>query len=299
MKRFFLILFFCQSICASPQDVVIASFNTFWLYDDQPSHERWWNDQRGAMGQTYTQALDLVAAAIVESDADVIALQEVESHDVVSDLVSRLSSHHDTDYPHFWTGQGTDSTTGQDVALLSKYPRDGELQLHYKSERESFLTEVDPGNEDDTGLSKVLRVDLNVEGTVIHFFVTHLKSQRGGAVSDNQRLAQASIIRRITKPLINAGGSVIVMGDLNADRGSKTLHRLRGFDDSDADLYQSVHNDNFSGLKVSYTFAGRPQQLDHILLTRDLYKEIISGSFQNSHDKETSDHALLKVTIDL
>ena len=89
------------------------------------------------------------------------------------------------------------------------------------------------------------------------------------------------------------------MGDLNADRGSKTLLRIRGFDDVYTDLFQTVYYENFLGDKWTYSYQGRPQQLEQILLSKSLYEKFESGTMQYGHKKEVSDHFPIIVTLDL
>lgn len=303
MKKLLSLLLLTLSISfvstATGDEITFVTFNTFWLYNDVPPHKKWWDDQRGDMGQTYDQALTLVAEAIKETQGDVVALQEVENESVLNDLKAKLNQL-SAGYPHAWISKGADSATGQDVAVLSKFPKatNGSLIQKYPNERESYLTENDPGNEKDTGLSKVLRVDLNIDNETIPVFVFHLKSQRGGDEADRQRLAQASIVRRITLPFISEDKKFVVMGDMNADRGSPTLRRIRGLDDIYADLLQSVYDDSFTGEKWTYKYKGRTQQIDHILLSPALRKSIQSGRIQHGHTKNTSDHYPVILTVD-
>jgi len=294
----FVLSLFVITSAARAETVKVATFNVYWLFNDQPPHKKWWDDVRGSTGQTYNQALDGVADVIKTIDADVIALQEVEDASVVSDLQTTLQGR-GVDYPHSWISKGADSYTGQDVALLSKFPSSGPPVREYPNERETYMKEIDAGNEGDTGLSKVLRVDLNISGKTLPVFVLHLKSQIGGFEADQKRLAQASIIRRLTLPLIEAGEKFVVMGDLNADRGSPTLRRIRGLDDVFADLSQPAHSDRFEGDKWTYRYAGRGQQIDHILLSPTLRKSLQSGQVIYGHGEDVSDHSPLLVTVEL
>lgn len=300
MKRFILVLFlgsfFFSSVVAS-KEVTLATFNTFWLFDDKAPHLKWWTDQRGKEGQTYSEAINAVAIAIKALDADVVALQEVENDGVVKDLQEKLASI-GVSYPFRWISKGKDNQTGQDVALLSVFDTTGTVINEY-DDREGYLTEQDAGNEKSTGLSKVIRVDLKIGDKELPVFVLHLKSQRGGYESDRQRLAQASIVRRITLPLIHGGFPFVVMGDLNADRGSAALLRLRGFDDIYSDLYQPVHNKHFSGDKWTYRYKGRTQQIDHILLSPLLRKSVKQGLIIRHDGEAVSDHfpVVLKIEI--
>ncbi|WP_085908264.1 endonuclease/exonuclease/phosphatase family protein [Kiloniella majae] len=296
--RILLAIFLLFSFSANAETVRVATFNTFWLFDDKDPHKKWHDDVRGKEGQSYVDAIEKVAEAIQKMDADIVGLQEVEGDDVIKDLQDKLKSI-GTDYPFRFTGKGGDSFTGQDVALLSKFPSLSDAKREFPDERETYLTENDPGNEKDTGLSKVLMVDLDVEGKPLSVLVLHLKSQRGGFEADRQRLAQASIVRRITLPIIQDGNHLVVMGDLNADRGSNALRRLRGQDDIGADLYQSSISKKFTGDRWTYSYKGRPQQLDHVLVSPSLRKAIKSASSQYGHGKETSDHFPIIVDLEI
>ena len=283
---------------ANSAEVKFATFNVYWLFDDKAPHKKWWDDFRGKTGQTYDQAIAAVAAVIKKTEADVIGLQEVEHDDVVKDLQVALKAM-GVDYPHRWTGKGADNTTGQDVAMLSRFPADGAPVLEHPGERETYLTEIDRGNEKTTGLSKVLRVNIKIGNETLPVFVLHLKSQRGGYESDQQRQAQSSIIRRLTLPLIRNGQRFIVMGDMNADRGSQSLRRLRGLDDVEADLVQPIHLKAFMRHKWTYWYGGRGQQIDHVLVSPALAKAVKSGRVVYGHDRSASDHNPLILTLDL
>jgi len=283
---------------ARATEVTFASFNVFWLYDDKKPHIKWWNDKRGAMGQTYQQALEAVAQTIVKTNADVIGLQEIEGPSITRDLQKKLNEL-GVNYPHFWTGKGSDPT-GQDVALLSKFSAEGSPRLEFSSEREIYWTDQSPvtkEDEKDTSISKGMRVDLKIETDVVPVFVFHLKSQRGGAASDQQRVGQASIVRRVTLPLILKKQKFVVMGDMNADRSSASLRRLRGLDDVQADLYQPTFLDKFTGEKWTYIFRGRTEQIDHILVSPALRTSLKSGKVIYGHDRSVSDHAPIVVRL--
>jgi len=297
---FVLIIMLAFSPAVFSKELKLATFNTYWLYDDKPPHLKWWTNQRGKKGQTYEESLSLIATAIKKTGADIIALQEIESLQVVNDLNKKLADI-SVEYPYVWISNSTDDITGQNVALLSKYPKahGTNIEDRYINERETYLTENDQGNESEAELSKALRVDLEFDGKELTVFVFHLKSQRGGSVSDQRRIAQASIVRRLTLPLIQSGKRMIVMGDMNADRGSPTLKRLRGFDDIYADLIQPIHNQNFNGDKWTYKYDGRTQQLDHILLSPSLRETFTSGHIQSDYNRKTSDHLILVLTLNL
>lgn len=98
-----------------------------------------------------------------------------------------------TTYPHAWIGDGTDHTTGQDVALMSKFPAVSQPIRAYPDERESYDSDQNPGGETDTGLSKVLRVNLDVGGgTTFTVLVMHLNRRSGTMLQTNSVWVQAN-----------------------------------------------------------------------------------------------------------
>jgi hypothetical protein len=112
------------------------------------------------------EAVTAVAQVIHAIDADVIALQEIEHSTILIQLQDKVRDL-GTNYPHAFISQGSDSFTGQDVAVLSKFAAVGAPIRRFPDERETYDSEEDPGAETDTGLSKVLAVTLDVAGTEV------------------------------------------------------------------------------------------------------------------------------------
>ena len=286
---------------ANAEEVRFATFNTFWLFDKDPPCERW-AEQRET--QTFDEAIEAVAGVIHSRNADIVALQEVEGPQVVTALNTKLASLGSV-YPHVFTGQGTDNFTCQDVAILSKFPEASAPTLKYPNEKEIYWTELD-GTEAETGISKGMNGTFDIHGEEVDIFVFHLKSQLGGHKADQQRLAQASIVRRLTLPAMQAERNVVVMGDLNADVGTPTLRRLRGLDDVFAPLYQPAEIDNVwprdsgdrvEGQEWSHEFDGRGSLIDHILLSRALAKKVTRVEVM-PRPEDASDHFPVVVDVD-
>lgn len=280
---------------AGAEDVSIATLNTFWLYDDAEPHLSWF-DQRP--GQDYQTRLDKVAAAIETIDADIIALQEIEGPKVVADLVETLRAR-GVDYPHFWTGQGLDAFTGQDVALLSRYGLLIEPVLRYPSALEDY-TEDRGGFPRVAALQKLMRVDLDVEGEAVTLFVAHLKSQRGGETSEEERLAQARMLRRLARAVAEKDSLVAVAGDLNDDVGSATLSTLLGRTDGSYPFQQpALRIPEADRWTHTYDPPGGPierEQLDHVIVNKFLSDRVESAEIIRFGD-DVSDHDAFKVTF--
>ena len=191
----------------------------------------------------------------------------------------------------------TDFQTQQNVAVLSKFPLSGVLRAI--PGREGYTTELDDvDSEADTGISKGMLVSFAFGGHTFQLYGLHLASERGGNEQDQQRIAQASIVRRHSLPAINEGAFVIVAGDLNDGRGEPALRRIRGLDDIWPDLIETGEARYFKAddadTRWTYEFQGERNQIDHILLSdswRDILKSTgIKPSVPDQENELASDH---------
>ena len=279
---------------AAAESVRFATFNVYWLFDDEPPLQRW-GDRR--QDQTWEQALAKVADAVAAIDADVIALQEVEDRRAVERLNEALAERNKS-YPHFWVGAGTDPFTGQDVAILSRFPNITEPILAYTTLREDFKNE--DGYARVAALQKFMRVDLEILGEAVTVYALHLKSKRGNRISsDRERLAQAKMVRRLVRATLEKGRpKVVVMGDFNDGPDSKTLREIRGLNDTSWEMSHASASENMQGEPWTYVFADRRQALDHILLSKFLFDEVTSATVIRFED-DVSDHDALAVDVQI
>lgn len=287
---------------AAAATVKVATLNCEFL-NSRKIHMRYgldfdfdeWDDATRAARLAESSAA--VAQEVQAIDADVIVLTEVGNRADFQVLRSLLS------YPHHALCQSTDIATGQYVGVLSRFPLTDIIPQipgyeFYDAE------EDDADSEQETGVSKGLRVTFQVDGEAIHLYGLHLKSERGFSEADGQRIAQASIVRRHYLPLLEAGAHVIVAGDLNDKRGDPALRRIRGRDDIGPDLIQTGIPDYWEDNTQRWTYAwrGERQQIDHILLSRSLRKNIRASAHQptaqiNGHP--ATDHRALIVEFEI
>jgi len=278
---------------ARAEEVRIATFNVYWLFDDQPPHLNW-HDQREL--RSYDQALTFVAEAAKRIDADVIALQEIEGPHIIEALNAKLG---DKAYPYAWAGAGTDPFTGQDVAILSRYPNVTEPVRQYSALTETYTDFY--GSEKVAALQKILRVSLEIARTPVTFFAVHLKSKRGAGESGGERLAQAKILRRLIRPVIDKQAHIVVLGDFNDEKESPPLGEILGRNDPGFDLSETAQHHAFKkdgGIVWTHEYGGEKSQLDHILVNRKLYHSITAGEVIR-FDKSVSDHGAVAVTFDI
>ena len=323
-----LLIFLCLfPSLAYAETFTVATFNAEFLYtskvhikyglefrmsDNTPAQQAQWG-QTLFRTQMFDQAVDSVAPVIAAIGSDVLILTEVGAQTDLTALVNAIQAN-GTTYPHVEVCDCSDPT-GQNVAILSKRPFIAEKTLTSLPGREAYEAESDdPDEQRDTGVSKGMRVAVNVlnssgDPEPVYIYGVHLASERGGHEKDQQRIAQASIVRRNAIPLLNEGEHVIVAGDLNDRRGQPTLRRLRGLDDIWPDLIQTGHwkffADGEEASRWTYEFRGELNQIDHILLSYSLRKNQ-SDAIQTSvvevasqDNPRISDHRPLIVSIEM
>lgn len=327
MRRLAAALLLCVPLTSPAETITIGTFNAEFLYtskvhvkyglrftmsqNSQAEQDQWAPPLFRA--QRFDQAVDAVAPVIAEIDTDVLILTEVGDGGDLDALVEAIDDN-GTSYPHVEVCSCNDPT-GQHVAILSKRPFIASETLRAIPGREGYEVESDdPDEQLDTGISKGIRVAVEVENSsgsdeLVYIFGLHLASERGGHEQDQQRIAQASIVRRNVIPLLNDGQHVIVAGDMNDRRGQPTIRRLRGLDDIWPDLIQTGHWQFFeAGEEASrwtYQFRGELNQIDHILLSYSLRKNQ-SDAIRTSvldvpaqDNPQISDHRPIMVSIEM
>jgi endonuclease/exonuclease/phosphatase family metal-dependent hydrolase len=316
MRAILLAFFLLVSAVAHARELTIATFNTEFLTRPKvhvkfklpftltgADKEQW--DTPGFRDQKFAEAAAAVADVIAAINADVVVLVEIGDERDVAELKVAIEAKGIT-YDHSAVCACTDTATQQHVAVLSKLPLLAVLKAI--PGRESYYTEMDDADsEEDTGLSKGIRVAFEFENRTFHLYGVHLASERGGNEQDQQRIAQASIVRRHYLPSLNSGEFIIVAGDLNDERGQPALRRIRGLDDIWPDLIQTGNHKYFKeeaqGTRWTYEFRGERNQIDHILISQSVKDLAKSGGIQPRVPEQTnplaSDHRPFVLTLDL
>lgn len=315
------ILLFCLLLGVSTslfaQPIRLATFNCEFLLPnkvhlkyglpfDNKKLPQEWRDERFRQ-KKFVEAVDKVAEHLVTLKADVLGLTEVGDKQAVQALVDALKKK-GMDYPHWSVCQSEDTGTGQHVALLSKYPIK-DIVPNFPN-RGLYFTESDYDQEGSTGISKGMKASVTVQGTALNVFLFHFKSERGGEDSDQKRLMQAEIARRVTIPYIQRGEHVVIMGDLNSEPRHEVLLTLRGFRDINEELIQTGDLYYFDNAKLrwTYNYRGQFEQLDHILLSLSLRELCVENNYRQkqwgikttiipTNDEAISDHNAVIVEL--
>lgn len=220
-----------------------------------------------------------VAEIIRSRDPDLVHLSEVENPRALKTFNDK-----------FLVGQGyrpylvpgTDSATGQDVALLSRI----ELEKIFRDPRKGF------SGKTRKSVSKhyvaTLRAgDLRLGLVGLHFLAGPLREHRKA-----DREAQADAVRRMARELAARGRSVIVWGDFN-DFDGRTLDRsgnrpitrvlewIRDLDPNDPsdDLVNVAER-----LPRPERYTNGRDAIDHILVSPELARRILEVEIPREHD---------------
>lgn len=155
----------------------------------------------------------ITAETVLALDADVLALQEVESLDVLKQFRDRYLGGPDA-YPHAMVIDGNDQRR-IDVAVLSRFPI-----VHARSWQHLRVDGVHTFDRD------CLEVDVAGPLGTLTLYVNHFKSMRGPnrssgsgrALTRAKRLLQASTVRQIVCERFGedpSDGAFVILGDFN------------------------------------------------------------------------------------
>ena len=270
----------------------VASFNVLNLFDkiDDP-------DKRDEGTHPKSVESERALAEIMESsEADVIALQEVENIDILTQF--RNSNGLADDYPHVVLVEGNDGR-GIDVALFSKHPI---------TNVESHKDEVFPieGQKDRGFLRDLLQADIEIpDYGPVRFFVNHFASKRGGKRADSMREAEAQAARNIIKRETAdfPGQKYVMLGDFNDTPDSKSVQTLTRKDNDGWGLVDAFRDEPDT---VSYPTSERTarkwgyKRIDQILLSPEMAKDQVEEqAHKHPRSEDASDHWMVSADFAL
>ncbi len=266
-----------------PEDgtVSFGSYNVKNLFDE--------HDQDPSRGTTEKpqRELEALAEVLLDSQVDVVALQEVENLEVLETFLEEFLP---DQYQHAVLVEGNDAR-GIDVAVISKFPvtdvvshKDNEFPL--------------PEGGTTKFRRDLLRVDLEVGEYPFSVYTAHLKSKRGGESSRPQRMAEAAELRRVVEEEMKPFDSrwFVVTGDLNDSPLSDTVGLIR---DGDPALVDPLEGKAWE--ERDTWPARRPRrQLDYVLFPEHMTDDLVSAEVLHHPRASTaSDHLMVKATFKL
>ena len=180
------------------ETVKIASYNVENLFDlhyDGTEYLEYIPNSSWQWNRTnYEKKLRNIARVIADLQADVIALQEVESLQALRDL-KKAAKRSGIYYPYH-AFAGAKNTTVK-VALLSRFPIAYARELPVSSNRQ---------------YRAILEVKLDIEGRPLYLFVNHWKSKSG---PESRRIVSAKALKKRLDAL-GRDKPILLLGDFNS-----------------------------------------------------------------------------------
>lgn len=195
-----------KNVTISDEEFTVVALNACWLFDGVGEEDFYTAPQ---CEEDAEEHLTKVANYLSTVDADFIAIEEIESADMLHRLNEKLGGSY-----HEIFVQGTDDYTGQDVAALSRFPVLGmgrsDATQRYPIPGSRFRAPM--GTED---VAKHFWATVEVGTETITFVGVHLLAYPDDLQRAVRREAQALIIRNLAKSFLDHGHEVVILGDVN------------------------------------------------------------------------------------
>lgn len=252
---------------AGADQLVVATYNILNLFDevDSPYHA---DETTPAKPR---EQLERVAATIRELNADVLALQEVESRGYLKRFRDAFLA--DMGYDYIVHYEGND-LRGIDACLLSRVPV-GVVSSHRHAKFSG------PDGVQRSMSRDLLTVSLQPAGKPpLEVWLVHLKSNSGGReFSEPVRLAEAQYLRDQLDRRLAADPDVriVLTGDFNDQWGSPTMETIVG--SGPTALVLPLPEAKVRSL-ITYNKEPHRSMIDFILCSPAMARQYVAGSYR-------------------
>ena len=315
---------------AAPHVVTISHWNVEWLFDGRQDPSK--SPYADCGEPCADKHLERIAAGLkntvlnMANDggrrvADIVHLAEVEDEQVLERLRDKLG---DQSYKPLFV-KGRDTSTGQDVAILSRVPVLGSpTRTDERSQIPLSGSGCGSGSAGSlsTGVSKNVVARFDLQKYRVTVVGAHLKAFPTQQQSCMQREGQAAVLADVVRGEISSGNEVIVLGDLNDFDGaimdandnqptSRVLKMLKDVDNDGMDELENVmarlpKNERYTAWydrngdnEFDRSSTREISAIDHILVSKQLARYIVDVTFYHSIDPTSvSDHFPMSVTFD-
>lgn len=294
--KFLLLLFSFLATLFGDKILTIASYNVENLFDIEKSgyeyHEYIPNTSSNWNQKNYKIKLQNIAKVIKDIDADIIALQEVESLQALLDL--RFALKQKGLYYEYYKIADKKNTTVK-VAILSKIP--------FVYSKELSVTQT-------YQYRNILETKFKINNKELYIFINHWKSKSG---AESKRIISAKVLRKRIEEL-GLDKNLIILGDFNSDYEEYIkFKRKRNLNDTngktginhilqsvkqnkkaaeviyDKDSLYNLWYDTDEENRYTYIFKGKKETLDNILISQPLLDKngiyYIDDSIKNFDEK--------------
>jgi endonuclease/exonuclease/phosphatase family metal-dependent hydrolase len=306
-----------EKIPEKSNSIAIMTWNMQTLFDGDDDGIEYdeYRESAGWTTEKYRGRLNVIAGAIggMERKPDIIALQELESATVITDLAAAFSSQ-----GYGWTHFANIPGMALGVGLLSRFPLSGTISHSVYVDgviapRPMLEARVHTA-VNGVSSGALTEDEINASGSSLALFVCHWKSKLGGDdTTESTRRASARIILRRLRELAQTDPHlpVIIMGDLNEnydefyrrsgtaisallpdDPRAAEFVGLFGLDEGTARIIDELQKD-FIILSKNKPPTTRYFPDGVIVLYSPWAAELEDGSYYYRNNWETIDHFLL------
>ena len=245
------------------------------------------------------QEIQAIADTLRHINADVVALQEVESEHVLQAMVNEMLP--DMGYGYVAV-EPTNARHAQHLGILSRRPI-----LSVTSHR--YLNLTLPEKKRTWRFARdVLKVQLQATPTrQLTLYVVHFKSRRDSsddAKSTNWRLAEAAATRRIISEQItqDPNALILLVGDVNAPLNTPAINLLLKIRPDGLPMLFDTHAGLPEQARITYLKKPYRSTIDYILASKTMHMRLVKDTPTVIHDPDLlqgSDHAPLSAIFDL
>jgi endonuclease/exonuclease/phosphatase family metal-dependent hydrolase len=264
----------------TPGAIRLGSYNVLNLFDDK--------DDPRLSGQfdDLPMAIDpdraaTIAAAIRELDADVLALQEVESEEAVRWFVQRWLK--GAGYEHI-ASRDVGNPRGIECAVISRFPIT-DVRTFTDADLDDVVRAGEgwaprPADAPPRGRLRYQRSPLMVtvktpdDYTLTLFSIHHKASAGFEFLREAEALKTASLVRALEKQ--DPARNIALLGDFNAAPWDKSLRVY--LENGLVDLFAARTTDRNKPESRRWRTHESERVLDYILLNRAAYREYVPGS---------------------
>lgn len=313
-----------RRIDQSPSTVRLVQYNVEWLFVDYyapmdcPGEGCTWTNQSEA--ETH---MKYVSSVVADLNPDILNLCEVEGTNELALLKSEMAD--GAKYGAYLI-PGTDKSTGQNVALLSKSDLLPTKNLTRTEDRMAYPLAGSKcgytGEAGEVGVSKHYITEFTLFGKPTLFVALHLLAYPEDPLRCVEREAQAQIIHNYIAEYLGAiQGEIILLGDFNDFDGevldansnrptSRVLDILKGKESGFYELRSAAERigqtERFSDWwDQNGDCVSTPNEfsmIDHVLMTPFLYDRIVDTFVYSGYGefcgKYNSDHYPLVVDFE-
>ena len=270
----------------------LVQYNAEWLFIDYCNSAKC--PGTGCPWTSVTDAqthMSYVANVIKTLNPDIVNFCEVEGCDELNMLITSLK---DTTYKPYLK-QGTDSSTGQNVGMITRV--DPLVNLYRSEERASYPVSGSKcgytGPAGTSGVSKHYITEFNLGGLNTALIGAHLLAIPTEPTRCAEREAQAQVLQNVVASYIAKGYEVILLGDMN-DFDAEVL-------DVNSDKPTSYVLDIMKGLyglkKGTYTLTNAASKMAQSERYSDWYDSDNNCATSSKKDYSMIDHVLMSSKI--